>query len=165
MTVTDTNDAPIATRRLEAARARAQAMGLTGAKTGLGAAQSRDPLRLALAAALAPLTAAALYLALRDPLALLLAGPLSLALCATAPATRHYFIAFSPRNGFPRNLPAFVRWAALYAGGMLVMIALPPTLSVQARAGTWLFLATLLMLLPILKARMRAQKVWRGPDA
>ncbi|MEM8592166.1 MAG: hypothetical protein AAGF13_06525 [Pseudomonadota bacterium] len=142
----------------EDAQKRARALGLTGAK---GTLAPTDPMRLAAACLLTPASALALFLSLQTPWAILLAAPCLTALAVTAPAMARYFIAFSPRNAFPRNLPAFARWAALYSGAMLIMIALPPGLSPNAKAATWLALAKCMLLLPLIKALIRARRVWK----
>ncbi|MEM9438519.1 MAG: hypothetical protein AAGA15_15940 [Pseudomonadota bacterium] len=143
------------------AQRRAVEMGLTSAKAGLVPEAQSDVRSLTIACLATPLTALSLYAALLNVLALLIALPLAAALAFHAAPMRRYFIAFSPRNAFPRNLPAFARWAALYSGAMLVMIALPPTLSIKARAATWLILASAVLLFPLIKARHRAGQVWR----
>ncbi|MEM9854302.1 MAG: hypothetical protein AAF841_07585 [Pseudomonadota bacterium] len=147
------------------ARARAEALGLTGAKTALTQEMAADPGRLLIACCVTPVAAFFLYLCFLSAYALLPAALALAGLGYTSPAMRRYFIAFSPRNAFPRNLPAFARWAALYSGAMLVMIALPPALSLETRAAVWLLLAAGVLLFPLIKAQRRARKIWRETDA
>ncbi|MEM6276320.1 MAG: hypothetical protein AAF714_05175 [Pseudomonadota bacterium] len=135
-------------------------MGLTAAKSGLTGANSRDAERLTRACLAVPFTALSLWLIAMSPITLLPALLGLFVLCRDAPAMRYYFVAFSPRNPFPRNLPAFARWAALYASVMLAMIVLPPTLSVSARLGVWLAFVSATLLFPLVKARQRARMVW-----
>ena len=146
---------------VETAQERAEAMGLSGAKAPMAETDRDDPRRLLLACAVTPAAAGATLLVLASAWALLLALPLLGTLAIMAPPMRRYFIAFSPQNGFPRNLPAFARWAALYSGAMLIMIALPPVWSPAARGAAWVVLASLTLLYPLTKTYRRARAVWR----
>lgn len=150
------------TPSLSEAQSRATEMGLTAAKAEIAEAMRADPARLVQAFFLLPLASAALAAVTVSFWALLLALPLAAACAERALPMRRYFIAFSPRNGFPRNLPAFARWAALYSGVMLVMIVLPPALPAAARWGIWVALAAGSLAFPLAKATLRARQVWRN---
>ncbi|MEM6728823.1 MAG: hypothetical protein AAF618_10005 [Pseudomonadota bacterium] len=135
-------------------------MGLTAGKGVLTQSEAGDPRRLAYALALTPACAALLYLSVTEPLTLIAALPALIGLTFLTLPMRRYFIAFSPRNAFPRNLPAFARWAALYSGAMLVMIVVPPSFEIATRAAIWLTLAAACLLYPLFKAWRRARAVW-----
>ncbi|MEO0664676.1 MAG: hypothetical protein AAFY97_02965 [Pseudomonadota bacterium] len=148
------------TPSLTEAQKRAEAMGLTGARAPLEEAHRTDPVQLTRACLLLPAGAIALWLSVLSLWALCAALPLLLGWAANAGPMRRYFIAFSPRNALPRNLPAFARWAALYSGVMLTMIVLPPSWPPELRGGTWIALASGSILFPQTKALLRAHRVW-----
>lgn len=134
-------------------------MGLTAAQLPLSAQDAGDPRRLAIALALLPATALLFWTVALAPVALLVAAPCLFMLARLSWPARRYFIAFSPRNAFPRNLPVLARWAALYSGAMLIMIVVPP-LPGTTRWAIWLLLAALCLGFPLLKAWLRSRRVW-----
>ena len=145
---------------VEKAQEKAAALGLTGARAPLAKADRDDPKRLFYACVLVPVVAMLWALSLGFAWAVLAALPASMLVVVLGTAMRRYFIAFSPQNAFPRNLPAFARWAALYAGVMLTMIALPPDLTGRTRGMVWCALAAGCLLFPLAKAYRRARHVW-----
>ncbi|MEM1235294.1 MAG: hypothetical protein AAGH70_14325 [Pseudomonadota bacterium] len=147
----------------ETAQSRATAMGLTAQKAPFSAADADDPRRLLRALSLLPLALLLLWLVSLAPLAILAALPALVLTARLAWPARRYFVAFSPRNAFPRNLPALARWAALYSGAMLVMIVLPP-MGGPLRWAIWLCLLGACLAVPLLKAWLRARRVWGPAD-
>ncbi|WP_147127008.1 hypothetical protein [Shimia ponticola] len=139
------------------------ALGLTATAQPFDTGAATDPQRLLRALFLLPVTAILLWTVALTPFALLVVAPTLVLLARNAWPARRYFIAFSPRNRFPRNLPVLARWAALYSGAMLVMIILPP-MSGSLRWGMWLALAAACLAFPLMKAWLRAHRVWRAGD-
>jgi len=138
-------------------------MGLTATALPFERGDATDPQRLTRALWLLPLTAILLWTIALTPLAALVALPALILLARDAWPARRYFIAFSPRNHFPRNLPVLARWVALYSGAMLVMIVLPP-MPGSTRWAIWLALATACLTFPLTKAWLRARRVWGQGD-
>ncbi|MEM1373295.1 MAG: hypothetical protein AAGF78_02810 [Pseudomonadota bacterium] len=145
------------------AQSRAEAMGLTARKSPLTAEDAGDPVSLGRALLLLPVALLLLWSVSLAPLALLAALPALMLTARFGWPARRYFIAFSPRNAFPRNLPALARWAALYSGAMLVMIVLPP-MAGPLRWAIWLGLLGACLAVPLGKAWTRARRVWGPAD-
>ncbi|MEM1302223.1 MAG: hypothetical protein AAGH17_06560 [Pseudomonadota bacterium] len=148
---------------IAAAQSKADAMDLSVGSTHLTSQDAADPARLARALWLLPATALLFWATALTPFALLPALAALWLFTRLAWPARRYFIAFSPRNRFPRNLPALARWAALYSGAMLVMIVLPP-MPGSGRWAIWLALATACLAFPLVKAWLRARRVWGQGD-
>ncbi|MEM1302994.1 MAG: hypothetical protein AAGH17_10445 [Pseudomonadota bacterium] len=145
------------------AQSKAEAMGLSVGPTRFTSQDSVDPARLTRALWLLPATALLFWATALTPFALLPALAALLLFVRLAWPARRYFIAFSPRNRFPRNLPALARWAALYSGAMLVMIVLPP-MPGSGQWAIWLALATACLAFPVTKAWLRARRIWGQGD-